>query len=84
MEEEIIELLNEKGEKEEFHIIATFGLDENSYAALLPVGEEDHDMFILRLEEDDLGETILVGIEDKNELNDAIDAYEELSSENLQ
>lgn len=83
MEAEVIELLNEKGEKEEFHIIATFGLDENSYAALLPV-EEDEDIFIFRLEEDDSGETILIGIEDKNELNDAIDAYEELSSENLQ
>lgn len=83
MEEEIIELINENGGKEEFYIIATFGLDENSYAALLPV-EEDEDIFIFRLEEDDSGETILIGIEDKNELNDAIDAYEELSSENLQ
>lgn len=84
MNEDIIILLNEKGEKEEFHVIATFGLDESSYAALLPVGKDDEYIFLLRLEEDSTGETILVGIEDKNELNDAIDAYEELNDEDLQ
>lgn len=84
MEDDIITLLNEDGEKEKFHVVATFGLDESSYAALLPAGEDEEYIFLFRLEEDDSGETILVGIEDKNELNDAIDAYKELEEENLQ
>lgn len=83
MDEKIV-LLDEFGKEQEFIILATFGLDDNDYAALLPVDDMEGLTYILRMEREEDGELILMGIDDDEELQDAIDAYEEFQQENLQ
>ena len=82
--EETILLLDEFGKEQEFLILATFGLDDADYAALLPTDDMEGLTYILRMEKDDSGELILMGIDDEEELQDAIDVYEEIQQENLQ
>lgn len=83
MDDKIV-LLDELGNEQEFIILATFGLDDENYAALLPAEDTESEIFIFRMEEDREGGLILMGIEDDEELEAVIDAYEELQNENLQ
>lgn len=83
MSEKIV-LLDELGQEQEFIILATFGLDDSDYAALLPSDDIEGLTYILRMEIDENGETVLSGIDDEEELQDAIDVYEEIQQENLQ
>ncbi len=79
--EEIIKLVNEDGQEEEFYLLATFGLDDDNYAALVPVDDKEELILMLRIVESDTEELILEGIENEEELNDVIDAFEALESE---
>ena len=79
-----IMLLDEFGKEQEFIILATFGLDDTDYAALLPTNDMEGLTYILRMETEEDGEMILTGIDDDEELQDAIDVYEEIQQENLQ
>lgn len=83
MQEKII-LIDEMGEEQEFVILATFGLDDDNYAALLPSDDIDSPTYILKMEDTEDGDMILKGIDDDEELQAAIEAYEEIESENLQ
>lgn len=77
-------LLDELGEEQEFVILATFGLDDEDYAALIPANDIESPTYILRMETDENGDLVLFGIEDDEELEDAIEAYEEIQKEKLQ
>lgn len=79
-----IVLLDEMGNRIEFQLLATFGLDDYEYAALLPVDDMESLTYLLRIEYDDEGEPILVGIDDDDELKDVIKVYEEIQKEKLQ
>lgn len=79
-----ITLLDELGEEVEFLILATFGLDDENYAALMPADDIESPTYILRMETDENGDLLLAGIDDEEELQDAIEAYEEIQKENLQ
>ncbi|GFN36025.1 DUF1292 domain-containing protein [Tepidimicrobium xylanilyticum] len=81
---ERITLLDEMGNKVEFQVLATFGLDDSEYAALLPVNDLKSSTYLLRIEYDDDGGIILVGIDNDEELKDVIEAYEEIQKERLQ
>ena len=70
--------------KIEFQVLATFGLDDFDYAALLPVDDMESLTYLLRIEYDEDGEPILVGIDDDEELKDVIKVYEEIQKEKLQ
>ena len=83
MDDRIV-LLDELGEEQEFIILATFGLDDEDYAALIPSDDLEGLTYILRMETDESGELLLSGIEDDEELQDAIEAYEEMQKESLQ
>jgi hypothetical protein len=74
---------DELGNEIEFVVKAKFSLDDTDYVALLPANEIDAMTYILRIEMDDEGDEILVGIDD-DELEGAKDVYEELVKENLQ
>ncbi|HHV26089.1 DUF1292 domain-containing protein [Anaerosalibacter bizertensis] len=82
MDDRIV-LLDENGKEEEFEVAATFGLDDFNYAVLFPINDEN-EAYILRMEYDDNNELVLVGIEDDDELNDAILAYESILKENIE
>ncbi|MFZ5351127.1 MAG: DUF1292 domain-containing protein [Bacillota bacterium] len=87
-EMDVILLYDEDGNESEFEVVATLEVDENEYAILLPKDEdrdpdveEVEEAYILRIEQDENGEDVLVGIEDEEELNMVIEAYEELVKE---
>ncbi|NLK44071.1 MAG: DUF1292 domain-containing protein [Tissierellia bacterium] len=79
-----IVLIDELGKEQEFLILATFGLDDDDYAALIPADNIDSPTYILRIERDENGELLLLGIDDDKELEEAIAAYEEIQRENIQ
>ena len=79
-----IVLTDEMGMEQEFLILATFGLDDEDYAALLPANNLDSPTYILRLETDVNGDMLFSGIDDEEELEDAIAAYEEIQKDNIQ
>ncbi len=74
---------DELGNEIEFVVKAKFSLDEEDYVALLPANEIDAMTYILRIELDDNGDEVLVGIDD-DELDEAKEAYEELVKQQLQ
>lgn len=82
---DFIVLYDEDGNETEFEVIATLEVDDNEYAILLPgnadidpESDEVNEVYVLRMEQDENGEDVLVGIEDEDELNEVIMAYEEL------
>ncbi len=82
---DFIVLYDEDGNETEFEVIATLEVDDNEYAILLPgnadidpESDEINEVYVLRMEQDENGEDVLVGIEDEDELNEVIMAYEEL------
>ncbi|NMB09587.1 MAG: DUF1292 domain-containing protein [Tissierellia bacterium] len=81
---EIIELYDENGNLQKFKLLDTFGMDEDDYVVLIPVDESDDLTYILRIEYANNDELNLVGIEDQNELNAAVDIYEKLKNEKIQ
>ena len=81
---QIITLLDELGNKIEFELIATFGLDDSEYAALIPINDDDPMTYLLRIEYDNNGELVLVTIDDEEEFKDVIETYEEIRKEKLQ
>lgn len=74
---------DELGNEMEFIVKAKFTLDDIDYVAMLPADDIESATYILRIEIDENGDEILVGI-DEDELRDAEEAYEELIQENLQ
>ncbi|WP_416197871.1 MAG: DUF1292 domain-containing protein [Sporanaerobacter sp.] len=83
MDEKII-LIDEMGKEKEFEVSATFGLDDSDYAVLFPIDDLEGDAYILRIEHDADGQVYLSGIDDDEELNDVILAYETIVKENMQ
>lgn len=82
--DDIIVLLDEMGNEIEFQVLATFGIDDVDYAALLPVDDMESLTYLLRIEYDNDGELMLVGINDEKEFNEVIEVYEEIQREKLQ
>ncbi|SHH60770.1 DUF1292 domain-containing protein [Sporanaerobacter acetigenes] len=83
MDEKIV-LIDEMGKEKEFEISATFGLDDFDYAVLFPADDLEGEAFILRIERDADGQVYLIGIDDEEELDDVILAYETIVKENMQ
>lgn len=80
--DETIFLTDENGEDVEFDMIASFGVNEEDYVALFPLDNNEEELIlILRLGHDDLGNLIFEGIEDEEELNEAIEVFQELVEE---
>ena len=74
---------DELGNEVEFIVKAKFSLDDTDYVAMLPAEDIESATYILRIDIDDNGDEVLVGIDDA-ELEEAEGAYEELLRENLQ
>lgn len=74
---------DEMGNEVEFIVKAKFSIDDTDYVAMLPATELESYTYILRIDLDDNGEEILVGIDD-DELEEAQKVYEELENRRLQ
>ena len=74
---------DELGNEVEFIVKAKFSLDDTDYVAMLPAEDIESATYILRIDIDDNGDEVLVGIDDA-ELEEAEGPYQELLRENLQ
>lgn len=84
-EEDIIILNDEEGNEYKFVIMDMVEVEKDTYAILLPVGEnqtidEDDLCEILKLVKED-GEEALVHIEDEEEYNRVVEAIEQIFEE---
>lgn len=81
---ELIELYDENGHLERFYLLDTFGLDDDTFVALLPEKEVNQQTYLLKLDYDDAGNAVFSGIEDDALLEEVIEIYEELKKEQIQ
>lgn len=73
-ENKIITMLDEDGEKIDFELIEIIELDENKYALLAPIGEED-DAFVYKIEMVDDKEQY-IAVEDEEEFERVLEEYD--------
>ena len=72
---ENIKLYDENNNEKEFKIINTFGIDDDNYCVLEDVLNGEN-VILKYIENDEQVE--FIGLENEQELNDAIEAYEDL------
>lgn len=80
--EDIVVLIDEDGEEEEFEFIDSIEMDGSEYVVLSPVGKEDDEFFdmddevvLLKVETDKDGEESYVTIEDDDELDAVFEEF---------
>lgn len=76
-----ITLYDEENNECRFEVLAVLDVDEDRYAVLMPEDsdEGEEEAYVLRMEQDENGEGILVGIDDDEELDTVVEAYEEMA-----
>jgi uncharacterized protein YrzB (UPF0473 family) len=70
----IITMVDEDGEKVEFELVEIIDLNENKYALLAPVGDEE-DAYVYKIEEVD-GKKEYIAVEDEEEFEKVLEEYE--------
>lgn len=78
-ESDVVELFDENGVAVKFNIIANLELDEQEYAILSNVNDEEEVLIFKVMEEND--EFVFESIENEEELDAVIEAYNELLDE---
>ena len=73
-ENKIISMMDEDGEKVDFELIEIIELDENKYALLAPIGDEE-DAFVYKIETVD-GKEQYIAVEDEEEFERVLEEYE--------
>ena len=73
-ENKIITMVDEDGEKVDFELVEIIELDENKYALLAPIGEEE-DAFVYKIELVD-GKEQYIAVEDEEEFERVLEEYE--------
>lgn len=80
--DDVLVLIDEKGEEVEFEYLDTIEMDGNEYAVLLPVDEADdeeetetEEVIILKLATDESGEDSFVSVDDEGELQKVFDLF---------
>ena len=79
-EEEIYTLTDEEGNETQFELLGSHELDGVVYLALVPIGEgnkEDEEYVILRMDQDENGEDMLVTIDDDDEFDRIADIFDD-------
>ncbi|MCQ2426371.1 MAG: DUF1292 domain-containing protein [Lachnospiraceae bacterium] len=79
-EEEIYTLTDEEGNETQFELLGSHELDGVVYLALIPIGEgnkEDEEYVILRMDQDENGEDMLVTIDDDDEFDRIADIFDD-------
>lgn len=78
--DDVLVLIDEKGEEIEFEYLDTVEMDGNEYAVLLPSDDADDDeeteeVVILKLEKDEEGEDSFVSVDEEGELQKVFDIF---------
>ena len=81
MDENIIVLLDENGDEIAFEIIADFEVNDQEYAILTPVDDEDDSALIFKVVDQGDDEPVLEYLSDEDEFDFVAKAYEELMDE---
>ena len=76
-DEERIVLLDEEGNEHHFAIVDSVEIDDVVYVALLPEVDPEQGAVVFRVDKDDEGEDILSEIEDDEEYDRVVEAFEE-------
>lgn len=78
-----IAFFDEFGNEQEYIVKAKFNLGYTEYIAILPAEEIYSPTYILRVDKDETGKEIFVGIDDE-ELKSVSKAYEEVKNQTIQ
>jgi len=73
-ENKIISMMDEDGEKIDFELVEIIELDENKYALLAPIGDEE-DAFVYKIETVE-GKDQYIAVEDEEEFERVLEEYE--------
>lgn len=80
-ENNILTFEDEDGNSVELEIIDAFEISDTQYVALVdveePAEEQEEEVFIMRIEEDENGEDILIQVTDEEELETAFDVFKD-------
>lgn len=79
---DIIEIYNERNEIEKYYLVDTFGIEDEDYVVLKSTDEEDELLYIFKTYKDEDNQVLFEGIKDENKLDEVVDIYLELKSEN--
>lgn len=86
-DENIVELIDEQGDSIFFEHLMTLTYEEQDYIILATLDDNDSneelEVVILRVEVDDDGNDVYVGIEDRDELDKIFSAYDEILNSSL-
>ena len=81
MENNILTFQDEDGNDVDLEIIDAFEISDTQYAALVPVEEpaeeQEEEVFLMRIEEDENGDDILIQVTDEEELETAFETFKE-------
>lgn len=82
--ENIITLVDEEGEEQDFEIIMTLDVEEEEYAILLPIdATDDEDAYVFKIIHEGEEDYMLVAIEDDEEYENVVAAYEAIMEEEI-
>lgn len=81
MEDNIMKLIDENGDEVAFEIIADFEVNDQEYAILSPVDDEEGSAVIFKVIDQGDGEPILEYLTDEDEFDFVAKAYEDLLEE---
>ena len=73
-ENKIISMIDEDGEKVDFELVEIIELDDNKYALLAPIGDEE-DAFVYKIELVE-GKEQYIAVEDEEEFERVLEEYE--------
>jgi uncharacterized protein YrzB (UPF0473 family) len=75
--ENIFTLTDEEGNEAEFELCGELVIDDNKYLALIPLGGDEDEYVVLKVEIDENGDELLVTIDDDDEFDRVADAFED-------
>lgn len=81
--DDLITLVDENGKEEDFEVIMTLEVEGNEYAILALVDTEEDDAYVFKIIYEDEDEFSLVSIEDDEEYDNVVAAYETLMDEEI-
>lgn len=81
----IVELIDEKGETVEFEYLMSLDYEDEEYILLRPLNNDDESEFdevvILKVEQDENGDDVYVSIEDEEKANELLDVFNQIIDE---
>ena len=75
--ENVFTLTDEEGNESDFEFLDELVIDDVTYLALIPVDGDEEEYVVLKVVVDENGDEILVTIDDDDEFDRVVDAFED-------